>query len=94
MAKLPAFGDAVVEDTKLTDYLLDLSHPRGAAKAQFLMAFGFSPERLDEAREAFLEHVRQNEVSDSQSGRFGTIFEVDGPMRSPDGRNPLVAPFG
>lgn len=90
MAKLPDLDAAVVEDAKLTDYLLDLSHPRGAAKARFLMAFGFAPERPDEAREAFLEHARQHEVSTSQQNRFGTIFEVEGPIPSPDGRNPEV----
>ena len=90
MAKLPNSDIAVVEDAKLDDYLLDLSHPRGAAKARFLIAFGFAPERPDEVRAAVLEHARQHEVSGSQQSRFGTIFEIEGPMPSPDGRNPEV----
>ncbi len=90
MAKLPDLDAAVVEDGKLTGYLLDLSHPRGAAKARFLLAFGFAPERPDEARRAFLEHARQHDISASQQNRFGTIFEVEGPMPSSDGRNPEV----
>ena len=90
MAKLPAIDAAVVEDAKLTEYLLDLAHPRGAAKARFLIAFGFAPERPDEAREAFLEHALQNDVAGVQQTAFGTMYEIDGPLPSPDGRDPVV----
>jgi hypothetical protein len=90
MAKLPVIDAAVVEDAKLTGYLLDPSHPRGAAKARFLITFGFAPERPDELRAAFLEHARQNDVSGVQQTAFGTIFEIDGPLPSPDGRDPVV----
>jgi hypothetical protein len=90
VAKLPNFDAAIVEDAKLTEYLLDPAHPRGAAKANFLALLGFSPERPQQARDAFLEHARQYDFSASQQTRFGVIFEVDGPLPSPDGRNPNV----
>ena len=38
---LPDADRARVERTKLTDYLLSLSHPDGRSKAQFFMSFGF-----------------------------------------------------
>ena len=90
MAKLPGLDAAVVEDAKLTGYLLDAGHARGAAKAKFLLSFGFSVQRPDEARQAFLEHARQNDVSDMHQTRFGTMYEIDGPLPSPDGRDPVV----
>ncbi|MEZ5842770.1 MAG: hypothetical protein R3D27_03445 [Hyphomicrobiaceae bacterium] len=90
MAKLPNIDAAVVEDAKLVGYLLDLTHHRGAAKARFLAGFGFSAERPDEAREAFLEHARRHDVADSQETPYGTIYEIDGALPSPDGRDPVV----
>src|SRR5262249_40746814 len=48
MAQLPNIDRAVVSDDKLTGYLLNHAHPRGAAKARFLASFGFAVERLAE----------------------------------------------
>jgi hypothetical protein len=90
VAKLPNIDAAIVEDAKLTEYLLNPAHPRGAAKARFLARFGFDAAHPELARAAFLEHARQHDISVSQQTRFGTIFEVDGPLPSPDGRNPDV----
>ena len=90
MAKLPGLDAAVVEDAKLTGYLLHAGHPKGAAKAKFLVSFGFSLLRLDEVREAFLAHARQNDVSGMQHSAFGTMYEIDGPLPSPDGCDPVV----
>jgi hypothetical protein len=53
VAKLPNIDAVIVEDAKLTEYLLNPAHPRGAAKANFLARFGFSAERPEQAREAF-----------------------------------------
>ena len=90
MAYLPEIDAAVVADAKLVDYLLNSAHPRGAAKARFLEAFGFSPLRPEELRRALLEHARQNEISTTQQTNFGLIFVIAGELPSPDGRNPLV----
>lgn len=90
VSKLPGIDAAVVEDAKLTEYLLNPAHPRGAAKAQFLAGFGFASDRPEAARQAFLEHARQHEISASQQNQFGTIFEVEGLLASPDRRNPEV----
>ncbi len=90
MAKLPNIDAAIIEDGKLTGYLLDAGHPKGAAKAKFLVNFGFSVQRPDEVHEAFLEHARQNDVSSVQQTAFGTMYEIDGPLPSPDGRDPVV----
>jgi len=87
VAKLPNIEEAVVQDAKLTEYLLNPAHPRGAAKASFLARFGFDAGRPELARAAFLEHARQYDISASHQTRFGTIFEVDGPLPSPDSRN-------
>jgi hypothetical protein len=90
MAKLPNIEQALVEDAKLTAYLLNPAHPRGAAKARFLMSFGFTASEWRRLRDAIIEHARDNEIAHSYPGRYGQVYEVDGPLLSPDGRNPTV----
>ena len=48
---------AVVEERKLTEYLLSTSHGVGRFKARFLMRLGFDPGAPEVLREALLEHV-------------------------------------
>ena len=43
MSRLPRVANAILDDRKITQYLLSTVHPTGAAKAKFLMSFGFSP---------------------------------------------------
>jgi hypothetical protein len=90
MATLPNVDQAIVADEKLTDYLMNHTHPRGGPKARFLERFGFSVDRPHELRAAFLAHANQNDISASRDNDFGTIFEIEGELPSPDGRNPQV----
>jgi hypothetical protein len=63
-----------------------------------LSAGPFAPARCSEGavsdgvwlRAAFVEHARQHDVATSQHNQFGTIFEIEGALPSPDGRNPKV----
>jgi len=41
-------------------------------------------------RLALLAHAGANEVSDSRKTDFGQIYEVNGWLNAPDGRNPFV----
>lgn len=90
MAKLPFVDALVIDERKLSDYLLNDRHPQGAAKARFLRRFGFSFRLLNDLRTALLRHAHNHEVFASHQTSFGTIFEIDGALRSPDGRDPLV----
>ena len=90
MAKLPNIGAAVVEDAKLTDYLLNAEHPRGRAKARFLAGYGFTLTALPILRDALLAHAAANEVSGERRSIDGTRYEIDGPLLACDGRAPVV----
>lgn len=90
MAKLHNPDRAQIDVSKITDYLLSRSHPRGAAKAEFFGQFGFSDERPDEFRRAVIEHALANDVLTTRISEFGVIIEVAGPVAAPDGRNPLI----
>jgi hypothetical protein len=91
MAVLPSVERAVIDERKLTDYLLNPEHPQGGAgKAGFLFRFKFDRARPDELRSALLLHAHQNDISRSRAMPFGNIFEIDGPLACPDGRTPMV----
>jgi hypothetical protein len=40
---LPLAENAFVDQSKIVDYLLSMTHPDGQAKARFFIAFGFHP---------------------------------------------------
>jgi hypothetical protein len=90
MPKLPNFEQAIIPDAKLTVYLLNQSHPLGGPKAEFFRRFGFTIDNLSEFRDALLKHASDLDVHSRRSERHGEIYEIVGPLESPDGRNPTV----
>jgi hypothetical protein len=88
--KLPNADRAEVRREKLVDYLLSRAHPDGAGKAAFFERFGFSTAAWQVLRDALLEHAREHEVVETGTSDFGTRYTVEGPIRSPDGRDPRV----
>lgn len=90
MAKLPNADRAIVPERKITAYLLCHTHPNGGPKAVFFERFGFRSTEWERLRDALLVHARNHEVDRSFPTRFGTMYEVAGPLTSPDGRNPSV----
>ena len=90
MSQLPRVANAILEDRKITQYLLKTVHPTGAAKAQFFMSFGFSPTNWAELKSALLQHPRKNPVTSQSSNPFGQKFEVSCSLVTPDGRNPCI----
>jgi len=87
---LPRANLAVVDAAKVANYLLNPAHPFGASKARFFCRFGFRLEQGAELANALRHHGCQNEVSRVVPSAFGIRFEVDGPLQTPDGRNPRV----
>ncbi len=90
MPRLPNAHQAVVAEAKIARYLLDHDHPDGAPKARFLERFGFSPSRPADLREALLAHVATYDVDVERSTEFGMMYEIVGPLPSPDNRNPTI----
>jgi hypothetical protein len=88
--RLPNADLAIIEDRKITQYLLAREHPTGAPKAAFFESFGFSSSEWQQLRVALLIHAAQHEVSTKTLTQFGEAFEVDGPLRTPDSRNPWL----
>lgn len=81
---------AVVEDRKLVDYLLSVSHNVGRFKARFFAAQGFDLRDPESVRAALLAHLASARLSTTIETALGLKFVALGELPSPDGRNPLV----
>ena len=90
MPRLPYLDRAVVPEAKIVNYLLSARHSGGRAKARFLESFGFSAKDWHALRNALIAHAKANDVVASNQTHFGTRYEIDGPLPTPDGRAPTV----
>jgi hypothetical protein len=72
------------------DYLLNVRHSVGRAKARFLEDFGFRVQDWRVLRDAIVAHAAANDIAASHQTRFGTRYEIDGALPAPDGRAPIV----
>lgn len=90
MTRLPNRETAAIDLRKINGYLLNLRHPRGAAKAKFFLRFGFAADRPGMLIEALLEHACMNGAIELKTTKYGTSYSVEGPLKSPDGRNPQI----
>jgi hypothetical protein len=80
-----------VDESKIVDYLLNLNHPDGAAKAKFFLGGGFSRDNPSALADALKYHYKNNEPKEKYPDRFGGMrFVFEAPMRVPDGRKPNV----
>src|SRR5437868_626682 len=77
-------------EAKIVNYLLSARHSGGRAKARFLESYGFRIQDWYALRDAVITHAMANDVAASHHTRFGTRYEIDGPLPTPDGRAPIV----
>ena len=87
---LPNASQARVEREKILEYLLNEDHPSGASKAHFFRRFGFREEQWRTFADALRNHALQHKVRDKAESEHGTRYIIEGPLRTPDGRNPIV----
>ena len=90
LKELPDREHARVDDAKVRDYLLALNHPDGRSKAEFFFRFGFKAEEPGWLSVALLEIGVSNPVVRVIRSQYGVRYTVDGRLRAPDGRRPVV----
>jgi hypothetical protein len=88
--KLPNLDQAVIADTKIIRYLLDETHPKGRHKAIFFTRFGFSPDKWRVLRDTLLDHAHEHEIAKQVQSTRGMSYVIDGVLKTPDGRMPVV----
>jgi hypothetical protein len=79
-----------IEPGKIVGYLLSAEHSDGKDKAQFFAAFGFDRTRPEQLAAALLEHASRHPLAGSKETPRGVNYVVEGPLTTPDGRNPRV----
>ena len=90
MSKLPNCAAAIIADTKLAGYLLSFTDEEGSPKAKFFESFGFSRQMPEVLRQALLLHAETGDVLVSRISQYGTTYEVNARLETPDGRNPWL----
>jgi hypothetical protein len=79
--RLPNAENAIVETKKLTDYCLNLNHPRGRHQARVFKAkLGITADNADFLRDIILENVLTAAAEELEKDRFGLRFVVEFPV--------------
>lgn len=86
--KLPNLDGAIIEEAKLTGYLL--SEENSGGKAGFFLAFGFTLAQWEALRDALYQHAAQHAVTRVLESPHGVKYIIEGELVAPDGRLPLV----
>src|SRR5579859_903758 len=81
---------AIVDKTKLTEYLLSPSHPAGWSKAAFLHRFGFDLSNSKRLEESLLRHISNADNAMAMETKFGTKYMIEAGLETPDGRHPQI----
>jgi hypothetical protein len=82
---VPNAKRAIIATEKLTGYLLNVSHKRGAAKARLLPGVGYRSD-APQVLEADLrtQHLGLD-VTRTSENAYGSIYEIEGPIETPNG---------
>lgn len=88
--RLPNAKRAVVEELKITEYLLSLTRTEGASKARFFTRFGFTIEQWEVLAEALYSHCLEDEVVETEETVHGIKHVIFGIIRTLYGREPYI----
>ncbi len=84
--KIPNADDAVISREKLRDYLLNVGHRRGGAKARLLLSLGYQPEAWQVLEQDLRkQHLGEDVIATSRSD-YGVRYEIVAPITTPSGR--------
>jgi hypothetical protein len=86
MATIPNLDHAIIEPKKLSEYLLNLDHPKGGAKAKFFLANGYANDAL---AAALVAHAAGAEAI-VRTTPFSVLYVVERPLDMPSGRSRQV----
>jgi hypothetical protein len=87
---LPNAVAAIVEESKVKDYLLNSGHPRNGGKSAYFHAFGFQVAQWAVMRDAMIGHATANQLSGTSQSRRGIKHTVRCLIITHNGRNPCI----
>ena len=83
---LPNSEHAIVEPSKVREYLLSPAHPVGRFKAVVFGTLGYTQEHWETLQIDLLLMGRSNPAGPGQVSPYGTKYEVNGILVGPSGR--------
>jgi hypothetical protein len=88
--KLPNGGKAIVDERKIRQYLVSLSHPVGRFKAKFFASLGFGPDNWRELAAAILQVATTDDAQLVEDNEHGRKYLVSGTLTGPQARSAEV----
>ena len=88
--KLLNYEHAVVPRARVVDYLLSDTHRDGQHKAAFFKRFGFTVAEWERLARVLREHAAEHNVTRVETSPYWQRYIIEGIVRSPDARNPLL----
>lgn len=88
--KLPNADQAVVEQSKLINYLLNPEHKRGGAKAKLLIQFGYTQNNWQQLATDIRTYHLYADVNLTKETAYGMRYHISAELTTPVGRQLLV----
>jgi len=87
---IPEAHRAVVEDAKVRDYLLNLSHPDGGSKAIWFHSLGYHRDKWQDLANDLLAIAQNCTTFDTEITRFGVKYKAWGTVGRSEHRPGVV----
>jgi hypothetical protein len=81
--KIPNNDRALIEPSKLTEYLLNTGHKRGGTKAKLLLQFGYSPDNWQQLELDIRKFHLTEDVKLIKETAYGTRYEISANLITP-----------
>ena len=88
--KLPNADNALIQREKITNYLLNATHPDNNGKAEFFESFGFRQDDWETLAKAFRQAAVRGKMIQHLETLHGVKYVLDAAMETPSGESPLV----
>jgi hypothetical protein len=88
--KLPSGDRAVIDASKVRDYLLSPSHPVGRFKAAFFAAIGFKQSDWQSLVAELARLAAEGDAMQGAISSFGQKYEIGGKLTGPSGRSATI----
>jgi len=75
-----------VDETKITNYLMNEAHEEGGPKARFFKSVGFKNPCLEDFKAMLLNHAKVNPIANTVTHEYGTKFVIDCHVKMPNGK--------
>ncbi len=84
---VPNADRAIIAPEKITGYLLNVSHKRGGPKARLLLSLAYRPDDPRRLESDLRTQHLSLDVTRTSENAYGVVYEVEGPIRTPGGKN-------